>query len=107
MTQAWSGHCSCHDHLSMGHTTVVKLSLDRNANLDLKDERRQTPFLGIVAGGHEVVEKLLSDRNVNADFTYEKEQSLLWVVGKRAPKAVAKNFQLVGHWTLPLYLYKG
>lgn len=90
-----------------GHETVVKLFLDRNANLDLKDEWRQTPFLGIVAGGHEVLGKLLSDRNVNADSTYKKEQSLLWATGKRAPKPVAKNFQLVGNRTLPLYLYRG
>lgn len=80
----------------------MKLFLDRNANLDLKDEWRQTPFLGIDAGGHEVVGKLLSDRNVNGDSTYKKEQSLLWVIGKRVPKPVAKNFQLVGNRTLPL-----
>lgn len=64
-----------------GHETVVKLVLDRNANLYFKDEWGQIPLLVAAAGGHEVVGKPLCDRNVNADFRYKEERSPLRATG--------------------------
>jgi ankyrin repeat protein len=53
-----------------GHEAVVKLLLDKNADLESKDEYGQTALSWAVANDREAVVKLLLDKNADIESKY-------------------------------------
>jgi ankyrin repeat protein len=59
-----AGH---HSHAWLGTVRRLKLLLDRNADVESKDEYGLTPISHATGNGHEAVVKLLLDRNADIE----------------------------------------
>ncbi|KAL2820650.1 hypothetical protein BJX63DRAFT_418288 [Aspergillus granulosus] len=61
----------------LGHEVIVKLLLDRGANLDSTDSSGRTPLSYAAQNGHEAIVRLLVDRGANLDSTDNSGQTPL------------------------------
>jgi ankyrin repeat protein len=55
-----------------GHEAVVKLLLDKNADVESKDTNGRTPLSWAAEEGHEAVVKLLLDKNADIESKDDK-----------------------------------
>jgi ankyrin repeat protein len=66
-----------------GHEAVIKLLLEKNADLESKDKNGQTPLLLAAENGHKAVIKLLLEKN--ADLEY-KDKGVVKLLRERGAK---------------------
>lgn len=59
-------------HLAVyfGVVAVIKLLLEKRADVDVKDENERTPLSYAAENGHEAVVKLLLDKQTDVDSAY-------------------------------------
>ncbi|KAK4223637.1 ankyrin repeat-containing domain protein [Podospora fimiseda] len=75
-----------------GHEAVVKLLLDKGADLESKDDRySQTPLSWAAKNGHEAIVKLLLDKGAGLESKdKENGRTPLWWAAKNGQEAVVK-----------------
>jgi hypothetical protein len=73
-----------------GHEAVVKLLLDKGADLEAKDEWGQTPLSQAARNGHEAVVKLLLDKGADLEAKDKWGQTPLWQAARNGHEAVIK-----------------
>ncbi|KAJ2988192.1 hypothetical protein NUW58_g4110 [Xylaria curta] len=71
------------------HGAVVKLLLDKGADIESKDICDQTPLLSAARRGHEAVVKLLLDKGADVESKYQNWTPLLWAA-RNGDEAVVK-----------------
>ncbi|KAJ6028826.1 hypothetical protein N7540_004402 [Penicillium herquei] len=72
-----------------GHDAVVKLLLEKRADIEAKGKKGQTPLSCAVISGHEAVVKLLLENGADIEAKYQDWTPLLWAAFK-GPKAMVK-----------------
>ena len=72
-----------------GHEGVVRLLLDRRANVDIESRHGSTALMKAAACGHEGVVRLLLDRRANVDIQDGDDKTALIWAADRGHKGIA------------------
>ncbi|KAI5460980.1 hypothetical protein BGZ63DRAFT_455093 [Mariannaea sp. PMI_226] len=73
-----------------GHDAIVKLLLDKGANIEAVDKYKETPLSWAIENGHEAIVKLLLEKGANIEVMDNHDRTLLYRAIENGHEAIVK-----------------
>ena len=85
-----------------GHEAIIRLLLDKGANIEAKDEWSRTPLSWAAAKGREAIIQLLLDKGANIEAKDKWGRTPLWWAAANGHEAIVRLLQNYASHTTPV-----